>query len=112
MEQGSASRIGPLGARCELGCRRSRNEDAIAVLPDVGLWVVADGMGGLSRGDLASAITVETIAAEVRRGASLNEAILAAHLAIARVAASSDAMGATVVAARTDGASFEVAWVG
>jgi len=112
MEQSGASRIGLLGALCDLGCRRARNEDAIAALPEIGLWIVADGMGGLARGDLASAIAVETIAGEVRRGASLPDAIHGAHHAIASAAAASSPMGATVVAARTDGFSFEVAWVG
>ena len=33
---------------------RSHNEDAVLELPDVGLWLVADGMGGHKAGDVAS----------------------------------------------------------
>ena len=36
------------------GLRRKINEDSIVSLPNQGLWVVADGMGGHSRGDYAS----------------------------------------------------------
>jgi type VI secretion system protein ImpM len=45
-----------------VGLRRKLNEDAILVRDDVGLWVVADGMGGHSAGDVASNTLVETLA--------------------------------------------------
>lgn len=38
---------------------RTHNEDAFLDAPDRHLWVVADGMGGHSAGDLASAMIVE-----------------------------------------------------
>lgn len=38
---------------------RSHNEDAFLDAPDRSLWVVADGMGGHSAGDVASAMIVE-----------------------------------------------------
>jgi serine/threonine-protein phosphatase Stp1 len=41
------------------GCVRAANEDAFLTRDDVGLWVVADGMGGHSNGHLASAAIVE-----------------------------------------------------
>lgn len=40
---------------------RRHNEDAILVRDDLGLWVVADGMGGHSAGDYASALIVERL---------------------------------------------------
>ncbi|MGH8221447.1 MAG: PP2C family protein-serine/threonine phosphatase [Woeseiaceae bacterium] len=40
---------------------RTHNEDAFLDAPDRGLWVVADGMGGHSAGDVASAMIVERI---------------------------------------------------
>lgn len=47
---------------------RRHNEDAILVRDDVGLWVVADGMGGHSAGDYASALIVERLGALPRDG--------------------------------------------
>jgi type VI secretion system protein ImpM len=40
---------------------RDHNEDAILDHPDVGLWVVADGMGGHRGGDVASGMIVESL---------------------------------------------------
>ncbi|KRE88292.1 phosphoprotein phosphatase [Frateuria sp. Soil773] len=47
---------------------RSHNEDAILVRDDVGLWVVADGLGGHSAGDYASRMIVERLGALPRPG--------------------------------------------
>ena len=47
---------------------RRHNEDAILVRDDLGLWVVADGMGGHSAGDYASALIVERLGELTRSG--------------------------------------------
>lgn len=47
---------------------RRHNEDAILVRDDLGLWVVADGMGGHSAGDYASALIVERLGQLTRSG--------------------------------------------
>jgi len=44
----------------DAGRRRRNNEDAFLAMEDVGVWVVADGMGGHLRGDLASKTIVDT----------------------------------------------------
>ena len=40
---------------------RDHNEDTIGAQPDIGLWVLADGMGGYNAGEVASGIAVKTI---------------------------------------------------
>jgi serine/threonine protein phosphatase PrpC len=45
----------------DVGKVRDHNEDAIACNADIGLWVLADGMGGYNAGEVASGIAVKTI---------------------------------------------------
>ena len=45
-------------AQTDVGKHRDRNEDAFDYDSDVGFFVVADGMGGLDAGDIASRATV------------------------------------------------------
>ena len=44
-----------------VGMKRAHNEDNLLVLPEENLFVVADGMGGHSSGEIASQIAVEAI---------------------------------------------------
>jgi protein phosphatase len=47
-----------VASRTEVGHVRKRNEDSLLVLADVGVFVVADGLGGHPAGDVASQTAV------------------------------------------------------
>jgi serine/threonine protein phosphatase PrpC len=43
------------------GCVRNNNEDCFLILPSLGLYLVADGMGGAQAGEHASKLAAETV---------------------------------------------------
>ena len=50
----------------DVGKVREHNEDTIGVDGDIGLLVLADGMGGYNAGEVASGIAVKTIMSLVK----------------------------------------------
>ena len=97
------------------GLVRDHNEDCFAAEPDLGLWLVADGVGGHSCGEVAAAIVRDTIRERVAAGDALVDAINAAHQAVLRAIESREnaqGMGSTVVAALLKDDQYEISWVG
>jgi len=105
----------PFAANTHSGLKRDHNEDCFGAEPDLGLWLVADGVGGHSCGEVASDIVCNTIRDQVAGGKRLMDAIAASHAAVlAAIAERENAhgMGSTVVAALLDGDRYELCWVG
>ncbi|MGQ9631567.1 MAG: PP2C family protein-serine/threonine phosphatase [bacterium] len=116
----SAGKI-EVGAETTVGLVRLNNEDRYFCDEDLGLFVVADGMGGHASGEVASSLAVETIAKVLAKclsdeatlpadvddslplpGALLKYAIREANrrvLDISRLYTSMRGMGTTVTAA-------------
>lgn len=113
--------------------RRTNNEDSVCAHPELGLFVVADGMGGYEGGEVASALAVEAIHALVRRTAgdadvtwpyavdprrspAENEVMVATRLAGDQIAARRHGdlreMGSTVAVLRLIGDRAVIAHVG
>jgi protein phosphatase len=52
----------------DIGCVRGANQDSFAVIRHLGLFMVADGMGGAAGGEVASRATVEEVEKAVEDG--------------------------------------------
>ena len=104
------------GHSTHVGLRREHNEDTYYADADLGLWLVADGMGGHEYGEVASALARDTLVREVGNGVELVRAIQLADEEIIRHSTrSSEAlpMGTTIAALRLqESGEFEIAWVG
>lgn len=102
------------------GCVRSNNEDYYLVAPAIGLYLVADGMGGAQAGEHASKLAAETVW-EVVQGATrpdgeiLKQAFEEANRRVLAAASSDptlEGMGTTLVAVLDTGQELLLASVG
>lgn len=107
-----------VGACTDKGRVRDINEDAYVARPDVGLFAVADGMGGYEAGEVASRLAIDTLTHVAEHSnaapeARLREAFDAAHRAVWDEAQRNGArMGTTLTAVLIQGNQIAVGHVG
>jgi len=103
------------------GCVRGNNEDYFLLKPELGLYVVADGMGGAQAGEHASRLAAETLLEVVQNNgiradsAKLVEAFHEANRRVMEAAARDpglEGMGTTMVAAWNRDGDLLIASVG
>ncbi len=103
------------GAGTHTGVVGSNNEDCFLAKPDIGLWLVADGVGGHEAGEIASHIVKDAVAEAISKGENLHDAIHFSHNAL-KDAVLNDIgslnMGTTVVALLTQENRYQISWVG
>ncbi|TXS93872.1 serine/threonine-protein phosphatase [Parahaliea maris] len=104
-------------SRTDVGRVRHINEDAFLDSPEQRLWVVADGLGGHSRGDYASSAVVEQLRAFPRQHSVLaNLQDMEARLQVAHekclTAFRKHRPGATVAALLAHGSYCFMLWAG
>jgi serine/threonine protein phosphatase PrpC len=100
---------------------REINQDACLELPEIGLWAVADGMGGHDDGELASHVLVDTLRG-TRPPASLSafvddveDRVLAANrklYGLSLAGARSRLVGSTLAALLAHGSHGVLVWAG
>lgn len=103
--------------RTHVGLVRANNEDSFDSVPELGLFVVADGLGGAAGGERASAVAVRTLLSEARGATEpLSSQTLLAAIELAnrliRLESESDpslrGMGTTVTAAVARAGRLEI----
>jgi len=101
------------------GLVRSANEDAMLDRGDIGVWAVADGMGGHENGRWASSAVVASLAGVSLQGELVGDTDRIAdaiHSANATIHATAEAagkrMGSTVVVLHICGERFQCYWAG
>lgn len=94
------------------------NQDALLIMPETKNLLVVDGMGGLSQGELASALCVDFVEYQLKMGMSIDQALVYANEAIltrARLIAGQGGkalMGAAFLAAHYENSELSICHMG
>jgi protein phosphatase len=128
-------------AKTDVGRVRTNNEDSVLTAPPIGLFIVADGMGGHNAGEVASRMAVNVVDSNIRRAvehktaepdktqvlfgqadAALSEfgnhlvsSIRIANQVIyeaSQTQAQNKGMGTTIAAVLARDTAYSIAWVG
>lgn len=97
------------------GVVREVNEDSLVEDLGLGIWVIADGVGGNGHGDMASQLATQTVERRLRQGAAMGCAIRSANEAIEQAVVADNTlsgMATTLLACQFTAGHFELAWVG
>jgi len=107
--------------RTDRGVVRTTNQDAFLERPELGVWVVADGMGGHEHGELASRLVCDGLL-DLQPQSTLEAASLAVQYRLSDINAQLHRMaarqmarikiGTTVVVLLTCGPKCQVLWAG
>jgi protein phosphatase len=95
--------------------QRQINEDKYFIDENADLYIVADGVGGMDKGEVASTIACDVISNSISSGMTLKESVYCAHREIIKQIkknSKSEGMATTIVAVLFDENSYEIAWVG
>lgn len=95
------------------GGTRSHNEDAYGIDETLPAAVLADGMGGLAHGEVASTAVVDRVLEGLRAGIPAHDALVKAHDDIlSQSSGQAQRMGSTAVVLTVDDDGPRIHWVG
>ncbi len=97
------------------GWQRNNNEDALLVDATLGIFLLADGMGGHAGGEVASQMACEQVHTALSQQLDITEAVALAHqqiLMLGQQQPELHGLGTTLVAAQIRADKLQLGWVG